>query len=134
MLYLNFEQLRLSPEEETQVLRTLIERKHRAFLQACLKDFNIPNRTQIYKDFGYSYSHYRRNREEAEQVEREKRGRQVQHVATILEHSNINQWLAAFSKWYSVSSLQYIFRSAHINVHNLPLILMDETEQPYYAR
>ena len=100
---------RLTVTQERHLLNTLINNSNRYYLEEHLRTFNIPGRTKIYKAFGWSYGLY---------ADREDRSdNQIRHVESILQHSDIVDWVEKYCSEYTLGSFLSIANQCKIDLN-----------------
>ncbi|MBC8408314.1 MAG: hypothetical protein H8E12_06255 [Rhodobacteraceae bacterium] len=88
----------LPQEAQEALLSTYIRHSERGWLFDCLRQFNVPRRTAIYKLFGWNYQWTLTTQEERNEAIITKE----QAIRTLLEHSSINDWINMYLSWYTV--------------------------------
>ncbi len=132
--YLNFEDLELSRAHSRALLNALITRSERQYLRHCLKIFNVPNRTKIYKDFGRTpYNQFKTDEARVADFKAIDE-RRAGHLEATLNSTTIQQWLAAHSQWYSANRLASILAFAKVEMAGVPVYLADFHQDPYYVQ
>ena len=107
----NFRDLNLHNEQQHALLYGLIQNGHRSYLEEGLRTCNIPGRTRIYKAFGWSYS-FNTDQESRD----EKKERQMHHVRTILDNSDILWWVDSYCSQYTLRNFLDIVARVNINL------------------
>ena len=124
----NFRDLRIpSRESEEKLLPHIITGAHRYFLESQLKALDIPGRTKIHKSFGWGMGRW----ENGNYVEVDQDARQnarLEGIRTILSHSEIVDWIEAYSKDYTLSNLLDIVGRCDINLDGMHIRIEREHE------
>ena len=98
----SFRDLRIpTRQEEEKLLHHLIVNAHRYFLEEHLRSMEIPGRTKIHKSFGWGLGRW----VDGEYVETDseaREGNRIEGIRTILENSNLLDWIEAYTRDYTL--------------------------------
>ena len=102
----------LPHDVQVKLLWGIINWANRGFLESYLRQFNIPNRTRIYKSFGWSYNY---NQQEDPQERRT--ARQLEYVDDILQNSQLVDWVENYCYEYRLGSFLNLAQQCEINLN-----------------
>ena len=117
----NFRDLRIPTRlQEEALLHQLITSAHRYFLEERLKTLEIPGRTKIHKSFGWGIGRW----VDGSYVETDTDERQfarAEGIRTILDNSNLLDWIEAYTRDYTLTNFLDVVNSCGIDLDGMAI-------------